>query len=537
MSGFKSQLELNTKAGVPLIQVVSHDTLRIHAECIELADSLNRNLFIWNRVHGLENLTSKTRTDLDLESVLNWYFSEGGESDEFNEESADDPGRSILLLEDIHYELGTTNPTLFAQLRLYAKNKSLGAYQEQTILMSQPTQAFPLELEKDMQVMTLPLPNRDELRTLMEHAKNHYKLEERDFDPSPKLIDAALGLSTSEAQLAFAKVAVKKKRITESEIDSIISEKEQVIKKSGLLEYFHPKFGLEDVGGLNNLKDWLERRKNAFSESAREYGLEYPRGILMLGLPGTGKSLAAKAVSSNWQLPLLRLDMGKIFAGIVGQSEDNMRAALQMAETISPCILWVDEIEKALSGLQSSGQSDGGATARVIGTFLTWMQEKTAPVFVLATANHIEMLPPELLRKGRMDEIFFVDLPTEIERVEILNIHLKKRNRDDLFINDDVMKLAKICKGFTGAELEEAIKEALFRAFSEHRELSIADIEDAIKATMPLSTTMYDAIQSTRKWVKGRTVNASSNKAEELLEPVKDRPILRQESANPFLKK
>ena len=281
----------------------------------------------------------------------------------------------------------------------------------------------------------------------------------------------------------------------------------------------------------------MDRRKNAFSESAREYGLEYPRGILMLGLPGTGKSLAAKAVSSNWKLPLLRLDMGKIFAGIVGQSEDNMRAALQMAETISPCILWVDEIEKALSGLQSSGQSDGGATARVIGTFLTWMQEKTAPVFVLATANHIDMLPPELLRKGRMDEIFFVDLPTEIERFEILNIHLNKRDREGLFNEKDVMGLAKICKGFTGAELEEAIKEALFRAFSEQRELNTDDIQDAIKATMPLSTTMYDAIQSTRKWVKGRTVNASSNKAEELLEPAKDRPVLRQESANPFLKK
>ncbi|WP_413693090.1 AAA family ATPase [Psychromonas sp. KJ10-2] len=229
--------------------------------------------------------------------------------------------------------------------------------------------------------------------------------------------------------------------------------------------------------------------------------------------------------------------MGKIFAGIVGQSEDNMRAAVQMAETIAPCILWVDEIEKALAGLQSSGQSDGGATARVIGTFLTWMQEKTAPVFVLATANHIEMLPPELLRKGRMDEIFFVDLPTELERYEILTIHLKKRNnRHELFNENELINLAKSSKGFTGAELEEAIKEALFRAFSEHRELLAHDIQDAMKATMPLSTTMYDAIQSTRKWVKGRTVNASSNKPEDLLEPTKDRPRLKQENTNPFLK-
>ena len=535
MNCFTSQLELNTKAGVPLIQIVSHDTLRIHAECIHLADNLDRKLFIWNRVVGLQS-TESTNT-FDLEAVLDWYLSESGEPDEFSEECSDEPVNSILLLEDIHYELEAINPNLFGKLRLYARKKSLGIYPNQTILMSQPTQAFPLELEKDMQVMSLPLPNREELKILMDQTKEHYQLAEQDFDPTAKLLDAALGLSTSEAQLAFAKVAVKKGRLTESEVDLIVSEKEQVIKKSGLLEYFHPQVGLSDVGGLDNLKSWLGRRKNAFSEHAREYGLEYPRGILMLGLPGTGKSLAAKAVSSNWQLPLLRLDMGKIFAGIVGQSEDNMRAAVQMAETIAPCILWVDEIEKALAGLQSSGQSDGGATARVIGTFLTWMQEKTAPVFVLATANHIEMLPPELLRKGRMDEIFFVDLPTEDERYEILTIHLKKRNdRHELFEKNELEKLAKDSKGFTGAELEEAIKEALFRAFSEHREILTEDIHGAIEATMPLSTTMYDAIQSTRQWVKGRTVNASSNKPEELMVPNKERPRLKQESANPFIK-
>ncbi|WP_413693089.1 hypothetical protein [Psychromonas sp. KJ10-2] len=294
MNYFTSQLELNTKAGVPLIQIVSHDTLRIHATCIDLSNVLDRNLFIWNRISGLENIASESRLNLDLEAVLDWYLSENDESDEFSENCNDDPTNSILLLEDIHYELEAINPNLFSKLRLYSKKKSLGNYPNQTILMSQPTQAFPLELEKDMQVMSLPLPNRDELKTLMEHAKNHYDLDDRDFEPTAKLIDAALGLSTSEAQLAFAKVAVEKQRLTESEIDLIVSEKEQVIKKSGLLEYFHPQVGLRDVGGLNNLKGWLERRKNAFSEDAQEYGLEYPRGILMLGLHGTGKVLLLK---------------------------------------------------------------------------------------------------------------------------------------------------------------------------------------------------------------------------------------------------
>lgn len=259
---------------------------------------------------------------------------------------------------------------------------------------------------------------------------------------------------------------------------------------------------------------------------------------MMLGLPGTGKSLAAKAVSSNWQLPLLRLDMGKVFGGIVGQSEENIRNALQLAETISPCILWIDEIEKGLSGLQGSGGSDGGTTARVLGTFLTWMQEKTSPVFVLATANHIEMLPPELLRKGRVDEIFFVDLPVLEERVEILTIHLKKRNdRHEMFTKDELLELAKLSQGFTGAELEEAVKEALFMAFSDSRDIDADFIKKAIESTSPLSVTMHEVIRDTRNWIKGRAVPASNAKPESLNLNTDNKQLkLKQESKNPFIK-
>ncbi|MGR6837725.1 AAA family ATPase [Aliivibrio wodanis] len=301
---------------------------------------------------------------------------------------------------------------------------------------------------------------------------------------------------------------------------------------------FHPKVGLDELGGLKNLKQWLDRRKYAYTDDAREFGLEYPKGIMMLGLPGTGKSLAAKAVSSNWQLPLLRLDMGKVFGGIVGQSEENIRNALQLAETISPCILWIDEIEKGLSGLQGSGGSDGGTTARVLGTFLTWMQEKTSPVFVLATANHIEMLPPELLRKGRVDEIFFVDLPVLEERIEILTIHLKKRNdRHEMFTQDELLELAKLSQGFTGAELEEAVKEALFMAFSDSRDIDASFIKKAIESTSPLSVTMHETIRDTRNWIKGRAVPASNAKPEPLNSNTDNKqPKLKQESKNPFIK-
>ena len=541
---FLEALKDNTLAGAPITQIISHDTLRIHAECIKLArdPDVRRQLLFWNRVQGLctyidGEFDTLNTSMTSLAQVIDWY--QTGEVDEFAEFDSDySPENSILLLEDVHYELGASNPELFTKLRLFALRKSQGGYPSQSLIFSQPVPELPVELEKDTQILHLPLPGRNELKELLSATQQHFNIDHRDYDQSPRLIDAALGLSTAEAQLAFAKAAVTKRRLTELEVDLIVSEKEQVIKKSGLLEYFHPQVGLDDVGGLQNLKEWLERRKNAYSEHAREFGLEYPKGLLMLGLPGTGKSLSAKAISANWQLPLLRLDMGKVFGGIVGQSEENIRKALQTAEAIAPCILWVDEIEKGLSGMQGSGSSDGGTTARVLGTFLTWMQEKNSPVFVLATANHIEMLPPELLRKGRVDEIFFVDLPTQQERIEILTIHLKKRDdRHEHFSQSDLEFLAKLSRGFTGAELEEVVKEALFMAFNNNREIKRQDLEEAIDKTSPLSITMHETIQDTREWVSGRAVPASRIKAESLKGNTDNkRPRLQQEMKNPFIK-
>lgn len=548
---FNSQLLINIQAGAPIVQIISHDTLRVHAETHLCANHTGRNLYIWNRVEGLKQLTDGhdevINHDLKtLSGILDWFLkedtdseeaeSEQDEFDQFDQEGAPSPQNSILLIEDPHYELEGVNPELFSKLKLFGQRKSQGDFRDQTLLFTQPTAQLPVELEKMVHVLHMPLPNRGTLKLVLNETISRYDIDEGNCSNSSRLLDAALGLSISEAQLAFSKVAVSSKRFTDSEVDLIVAEKEQVIKKSGLLEYFHPQIGLDEVGGLANLKAWLERRKHAYTEDAQNFGLDYPKGILMLGLPGTGKSLAAKAVSSNWQLPLLRLDMGKVFGGIVGQSEENIRKTLQMAETISPCILWIDEIEKGLSGLQGSGGSDGGTTARVLGTFLTWMQEKTSPVFVLATANHIELLPPELLRKGRVDEIFFVDLPTFSERIEIIKIHLKKRDdRDELFQDEDFNKLADISTGFTGAELEEAIKEALFMAFSEDKQIEREHIERAIQSTSPLSVTMHETIKKTREWIDGRAVLASSNKPEALKTPTGKKPTLKQERKNIFI--
>ena len=246
-------------------------------------------------------------------------------------------------------------------------------------------------------------------------------------------------------------------------------------------------------------------------KNARDFGLQEPKGLLLLGVPGCGKSLTAKSIASFWNMPLLRLDIGKVYQGLVGSSEDNIRKAIATAEAVAPCVLWIDEIEKGLNGVQSSGSTDGGVTSRIFSTILTWMQEKTSPVFVVATANNINLLPPELLRKGRFDEIFFVDLPTTQERQNIFSIHLKKKGQDPSKFPLGI--LGKKTEGFNGAEIEECIKEAMFAAYVQNPDepkLEAAHIVEAIEKTVPLSTTMKEQITNLREWAKTRAKNASN---------------------------
>jgi len=297
----------------------------------------------------------------------------------------------------------------------------------------------------------------------------------------------------------------------------VFAEKQQIIRKNGLLEYYATQETFANVGGLSVLKEWLSKRAVAFTAEARDFGLPPPKGILMLGVQGCGKSLCAKAVSSLWQLPLLRFDMGRMFGSLVGSSEENVRRAIAVAESVAPAILWVDEIDKAFAGSQGSGSTDGGTTARVFGTFLTWLSEKTAPVFVVATANDISQLPPELLRKGRLDEIFFVDLPAPEERAAIFRIHLLKRGRDPAKF--DLVALAEASRDFSGAEIEEAIISALFDAFYAKEHLATALVLVALAQTVPLAKTMDEQINRLRSWTEGRARNASVAKAAESAAP------------------
>jgi SpoVK/Ycf46/Vps4 family AAA+-type ATPase len=303
----------------------------------------------------------------------------------------------------------------------------------------------------------------------------------------------------------LAKSLVEKGKL---DIDVVLAEKEQIVRKSGILEFYPTDESLTNVGGLDLLKNWLRKRRTAFSDRARDYGLPQPKGALLIGVQGCGKSLTAKAVASLWSLPLLRLDVGRIFSGIVGSSEERMRRAIQTAESIAPAMLWLDEVEKGFAGTQSSSFSDAGTTSRVFGTFVTWLQEKEAPVFVIATANDIKILPPELLRKGRFDEIFFVDLPAHAERQEIFRIHVAKRGlKAEQF---DCAALADVTAGFSGAEIEQVIIAAMYDSFDQQRPLRQDDVMKAIHETFPLSSTMREQIDEGREWARARARPASS---------------------------
>jgi len=524
---FDKRLQTLAEANTPVIQIISYETLRIHASLLKVSKKVSYKPYLWNLTEGLRryDMDSNLKVeDADMKEpaeVLDWYM---------------DPENKniVLLLEDFHPFITKENPHIISRIRNISRKISSKELKDRSLIISQPISHLPVELEKDVQVIYLPLPEREEIKDIMAAVRGQFKLDERDYDESPRLIDAALGLSTSEAWSAFACAVVERKMLTENEIPLVSAEKEQVIRKRGNLEYYQPQQDLSDIGGLNRLKDWLNRRERGFTETARNFNLDPPRGIMLLGLPGTGKSLAAKAVANAWKLPLLRLDMGRVFGGLVGQSEENMRSALNVAETLAPCVLWIDEIEKGMSGMQSSGATDGGTTARVLGTFLTWMQEKKKPVFVVATANNIAQLPPELLRKGRVDEIFFVDLPDKTDRKDIIEIHLKKRKRKP-FSNIDMENLADLSKGFTGAELEEAVKEAMYRAFDDGHDVVVSDVAGAIKDTTPLSKTMGEVIKQTREWAKGRAVFASDRESESV-DTAEVTVRLPQESFNPFIK-
>jgi hypothetical protein len=499
---FQSELETLIRARYPILYLISSEEMRVQSLVVEIARKRQKKAFEWSCSTGIV----PAGTSIQAQKVRN-----AATKDPLTalDQVIDQVEPAIFIFKDFHPFLAKTNFAVIRKLKeiaLHLKNSF------KTVILISPLMEIPTELDKEITVLNYPLPAREDLAELLDKIiedLKEFKHVSIDLDPAARerLLQAALGLTLGEAENVFAKIIVKAGRLSGEHINEVFAEKQQIIRKSGLLEYCAASESFAEVGGLAVLKDWLNKRALALSPEARAFGLPAPKGLLMLGVQGCGKSLCAKAVATQWQLPLLRFDMGRMFNSFIGSSEENVRRAIAVAESVAPAILWVDEIDKAFAGSQGSGASDGGTTARVFGTFLTWLSEKQAPVFVAATANDISQLPPELLRKGRLDEIFFVDLPALGERIEVLRIHFQKRGRDPAGF--DLEALAQASHDFSGAELEEAINSGLYDAFYAGEQLTTTHVLTALAQTVPLARTMAEQISYLRAWAEGRARNAS----------------------------
>lgn len=493
----EKELDVLIRARYPLIYLVTWEESRAEAMLSNLARAQNKKIFFWSFTRGLCDPEQACDASLVEPKAILDYIQKS-------------EARALFVLKDFHAHM--QDPAVVRRLRDLAQSiKASG----KTVILLSPQLTVPIELEKEISVIDYELPGQAELHalladvTVMAERTKDFKVE-LTVDQRDRLLQAIQGLTLTEAENVLAKAIVLNTKLGIEALEVVLQEIKQIIRKSRMLEYYEVQEAFANIGGMDHLKDWIRQRGYAFSSKARDFGLPQPRGVLLLGVQGCGKSMTCKAISGLWKLPLLRLDMGSIFGGFIGQSEENMRRAIKTAEAVAPCVLWLDEIEKGLAGTQSSNVSDAGTTARVFSTFLTWLQEKTKPVFVAATANNISMLPPELLRKGRLDEIFFIDLPGADERREIFSIHLKKRHRDASGF--DLTALSEASSGFSGAEIEQVVVAGLFNAFNASSELNQAHLIQALEQTIPLSKTMSDEIEHLRQWAKPRTRPASPPK-------------------------
>ena len=486
-----------------LLWIVSREEARVERLLVDAAASASYEPIFWDCATGISDFAGAPR--------------EAGAN-------ATDPAQAIAAIRDsgkrqlwVLRDLPAwlRDPTVSRGLRSLARSLSLVSRdQARAVVVLTPSSEVPAELQGHAVVIDWPLPDRSEIAAILDSAIAALPDEIRE-SAAPNgcreaAIDAAVGLSAEEAQSCYAKSLVSLRRIDPA---IVAGEKKRVIAREKVLEWFDPlPGGLDSVGGLDLLKGWLESRRAAFSVAAREYGLPAPKGALLVGVPGCGKSLTAKAVAAAWSMPLLRLDMGALRSKWVGESEGNIRKALKVAETVAPCVLWLDEIEKAIGGA-TSGAADGGVSADALGAVLQWLQDRAGNVFCVATANDVSALPPELLRKGRFDELFFVDLPTRAERCAILRAALRAHGRGDEAVYPvDVGAVADVSGEFTGAELAALVPDAMFAAFADGaRAIVTADLVAAVRGTVPLARTAAEKIARLRQWAQGRARPASAS--------------------------
>ena len=423
---------------------------------------------------------------------------------------------TIFVLRDLHpvlkYPYTEKNAPVVRELRNLTRELKRS---QKTIILTSHALELPEELQEEVTVIDFPLPNVQEIDRLISHVVTKSEQLQVTGLAREQLVKACQGLSRAKIGRVLAKALAAKEQINESDIDGILEEKQQAIRQTGILEFFTSQESLKSMGGLENLKLWIKMRKDAFTDEARRYGLPNPKGVLLVGVQGTGKSLSAKIIASEWRLPLLRLDTGRLFGGIVGESESRVKQMIELAEAIAPCVLWIDRIDQVFGNMMTGGDADSGTSCRVFGSLITWMQEKTSQVFIVATANNVRILPVQLLRKGRFDEIFFLHLPSELERQDIFQVHLQ-RLRPTRLREFDLGVLAKRTENFSGAEIEQVVIDGLYRAFGtfvngQRRDLTTEDVLRSIEDTVPASAIGRSQIEDLKRWAVETGAKTASN--------------------------
>ncbi|MCL1463423.1 AAA family ATPase [Argonema galeatum] len=491
------QLDLMIRARYPLLYIVAAEEEPVEEVLHQVAAQQNqRKLLFWDIVRGWDD------NGADKGSVIAALARIG---------KATGQEATIFVLRDLHPVLRNPytdkNAPVVRELRNLTRTLKRN---RQTLILTSHTLELPSELREETTVIDFPLPDVKEINYLISQLVVPEKLKVSGL-AKEQLIKACQGLSRARIGRVLAKALAAKQQVDDTDIVGVLEEKKQAIRQTEILEFFTTRESLKNVGGLENLKQWVRMRQDAFTEEARRYGIPNPKGVLLVGIQGTGKSLSAKTIANEWRLPLLRLDTGRLFGGIVGESESRVRQLIQISEAIAPCVLWIDEIDKAFGNISAGVDGDSGTSRRVFGSLITWMQEKTTPVFIVATANNVRILPAELLRKGRFDEIFFLNLPTEVERMDIFKVHLQ-RLRPSRMREFDLSLLARSAKNFSGAEIEQVIVDAMYRAFGrERQDFTTIDILRSIEETVPLAAIARHQIEELKRWAAEAGARTASN--------------------------
>ena len=488
---FLNDFILLLKARYPIIYISTHEEERIeYIIRLYTKKYVSRTYYSWDFINGYQGNANDTgfasKNPLEALELI----------EKLTPETA-----AVFILKD--YDNFLKDLSIIRKLKNL--NKELKTQQKNIIILSSEVN-IPDSLRELITVIEFPLPTYFEIQEELKRLINSLQ-QDISTNQLTELTLACQGLSLERIRRVLSKIIAQCGKINESSPTLILEEKKQIIQQTQLLEFCTTDKTLLDLGGLDNFKEWLKLRDEAFTQSALDYGLPYPKGVVLVGVQGTGKSMAAKIIANEWKLPLLRLDFGRLFASLVGQSESRIRKMIQITEALAPCVLWVDEMDKAFAGTQNSG--DNGTTNRVLATFITWLAEKTTPVFVVATANNIEWIPPEVIRKGRFDEVFFLALPTREERKSIFTVHLKKA-RPERIQAFELKLLSELSNDFSGAEIEQVIVEAMRLGFCENREFTTEDIIVSIQNCVPLAKIKSEEIKALQEWAEsGNIISAS----------------------------